>query len=156
MTETMPRSVVHDTFSIERTYPVPVERVFAAWKTIEAKAQWFANDEGVEVVGTHTLDFRPGGTERFTAKAEGMTFEFAATYYDIVGDERIVWAYDMLMDGRRISASLATVELAPVAGGTKLVLTEQGAYLDGLDTNAQRAEGTEQFLNNLGSYLTGS
>ncbi len=31
-------------------------------------------------------------------------------------------------------------------GGTKLVLTEQGAYLDGLDTNAQRAEGTEQFL----------
>jgi uncharacterized protein YndB with AHSA1/START domain len=153
MTETLPRSVVHDTFTLERTYPVAAERVFAAWKTIEAKVQWFANDEGLETVGEHTLDFRPGGTEQFTATAQGMTFDFRATYYDIVENERIVWAYDMLMDGRRISASLATVELAGVPGGTKLVLTEQGAYLDGLDTNAQRAEGTEEFLNSLGSFL---
>jgi uncharacterized protein YndB with AHSA1/START domain len=156
MTETMPRSVVHDTFAIERTYPVAPDRVFAAWTTIEAKGHWFGNEEGIEVVGEHTLDFRPGGVEHFTAKAEGMTFEFTATYYDIVDNERIVWAYDMLMDGRRISASLATVEISGVAGGTKLVLTEQGAFLDGLDTNAARAEGTEQFLDNLGTYLAGT
>jgi uncharacterized protein YndB with AHSA1/START domain len=153
MTQTMPRSVVHDTFSIERTYPAPVERVFAAWATIEAKSHWFGSEEGIELIGERTFDFRPGGTERFAAKAEGMTFDFSSTYYDIVPNERILWAYDMLMDGRRISVSLGTVELTPVAGGTKLVLTEQGAYLDGLDTNAQRAEGTEQFLNNLGTYL---
>jgi uncharacterized protein YndB with AHSA1/START domain len=156
MTETMPRSVAHDTFSIERTYPVAPERVFAAWKTIEAKAHWFGNDDGIESVGEHTLDFRPGGTELFTANAQGMTFDYRATYYDIVENERIVWAYDMLMDGRRISASLGTVEITPVAGGTKLVLTEQGAFLDGLDTNAQRAEGTEQFLDSLGTYLAGT
>jgi uncharacterized protein YndB with AHSA1/START domain len=156
MTETMPRSVVHDTFAIERIYPVAPERVFAAWTTVEAKVQWFGNEEGIEVVGEHVLDFRPGGVEHFAAKAEGMTFDFTATYYDIVDNERIVWAYDMLMDGRRISASLATVEISGVAGGTKLVLTEQGAYLDGLDTNAQRAEGTEQFLDNLGTYLARS
>jgi uncharacterized protein YndB with AHSA1/START domain len=153
MTETMSRSVVHDTFAIERTYPVPVERVFAAWATLEAKSHWFGSEEGIELVGERTLEFRSGGRERFTAKAEGMTFDFDATYYDIVENERIVWCYHMLMDGRRISVSLGTVELTPVPGGTKLVITEQGAFLDGLDTNAQRAEGTEQFLSNLGTYL---
>jgi uncharacterized protein YndB with AHSA1/START domain len=156
MTETMPRSVVHDTFTIERTYPVAPERVFAAWTTIEAKAQWFGNDDELEAVGEHTLDFRPGGVEQFTAKAGGITFEFRATYYDIVDNERIVWAYDMLMDGRRMSASLGTVEITPVPGGTKLVMTEQGAFLDGLDTNAQRAEGTGQFLDALGTFLVGT
>ena len=149
-------SVVHDSFVMERTYPASPERVFAAWTTIEAKAQWFGNDEGIEPIGEHTLDFRPGGGEHFSAKAEGMVFDFDATYYDIVENERIVWTYDMQMDGRRISVSLGTVELRPVAGGTTLVMTEQGAFLDGLDTNEQRAEGTGQFLDGLGRYLATS
>jgi uncharacterized protein YndB with AHSA1/START domain len=149
-------SVVHDSFVMERTYPASPERVFAAWTTIEAKAQWFGNDEGIEPIGEHTLDFRPGGGEHFSAKAEGMVFDFDATYYDIVENERIVWTYDMQMDGRRISVSLGTVELRPVAGGTTLVMTEHGAFLDGLDTNEQRAEGTGQFLDHLGRYLAAS
>jgi uncharacterized protein YndB with AHSA1/START domain len=154
MTETAAHSVVHDSFTLERTYPAAPERVFAAWASIEAKAHWFGNEEGLDLV-EHTLDFRVAGRERLAAKAEGKLFEFDATYYDIVDNERIVWCYDMRMDGRRISASLGTVEILAVAGGTKLVLTEQGAFLDGLDTNAQRAEGTEQFLDNLGTYLAG-
>ncbi len=154
MTETAARSVVHDSFTLERTYPASPERVFAAWTTIEAKSHWFGNEESLEPLGEHTLDFRVGGGEHLAAKAEGKVFTFDATYYDIVDNERIVWAYDMTMDGRRISASLGTVEIIPVPGGTRLVLTEQGAFLDGLDTSAQRAEGTEQFLDNLGTYLT--
>jgi uncharacterized protein YndB with AHSA1/START domain len=149
----MMSSVVHDSFAIERTYAFPPERVFDAWTTIEAKAQWFGNEEGLEPVGEQTLDFRVGGRERFAAKAEGKVFEFEAVYYDIVENERIVWAYDMLMDGQRISVSLATIELAPTPGGTKLVMTEHGAFLDGLDTNDQRREGTEQFLDNLAGFL---
>jgi uncharacterized protein YndB with AHSA1/START domain len=146
-------SVVNDSFTLERTYPAAPARVFAAWTTIEAKSQWFGSEEGIERVGEHALEFRPGGHERFSAKAQGSVFEFDATYYDIVDDQRILWAYDMRMDGRRISVSLGTVELFPVAGGTRLVLTEQAAYLDGLDTNEQREEGTRQFLDNLGKYL---
>jgi uncharacterized protein YndB with AHSA1/START domain len=146
-------SVVHDSFSIERTYPVAPERVFAAWTTVEAKAQWFGNEEGIEPVGEQTLDFRVGGREHFSAKAEGKLFDFDAIYYDIVDNERIVWSYDMRMDGRRISVSVATVQISPVAGGSRLVMTEQGAYLDGLDTNDQRREGTEQFLDNLAGFL---
>ena len=148
-------SVVHDSFSIERTYPVAPERVFAAWTTLEAKKQWFGNEEGIEPVGEQTLEFCVGGREHFTAKAEGMVFDFDATYCDIVENERIVWTYDMLMDGRRISVSLATVEIVGTPGGTTLVMTEQGAFLDGLDTNDQRREGTEQFLGNLATFLAG-
>jgi uncharacterized protein YndB with AHSA1/START domain len=146
-------SVVHDSFSIERSYPVAADKVFAAWATIDAKSQWFGNEEGLEAVGEQTLDFRVGGREHFGAKAEGKLYEFDATYCDIVDNERIVWTYDMHMDGRRISVSLATVEVRPVAGGTNLVLTEQGAFLDGLDTNEARADGTRQFLDALGGYL---
>jgi uncharacterized protein YndB with AHSA1/START domain len=146
-------SVVHDSFTLERTYPASPARVFAAWTNLEAKSQWFGNDPELEAVGEQSLDFRPGGREHFTAKAGGSVYDFDATYYDIVPDERIVWAYDMHMDGRRISVSLSTVELAPVAGGTTLRMTEYGAFLDGLDTNEARQEGTSQFLQSLADYL---
>ena len=59
----------------------------------------------------------------------------------------------MTMNDRRISVSLMSVEFAGVPGGTRLVMTEQGAYLDGLDTNAQRREGTEELLGALGRHL---
>jgi uncharacterized protein YndB with AHSA1/START domain len=147
-------TVVHDSFSIERTYPVAPEKVFAAWATAAAKAHWFAAEEGLQLVGEHTLDFRAGGREHLSAKAEGMLFDFDATYYDIVENERIVWSYDMHMDGRRMSVSVGTVQLTGVPGGTQLTMTEQGAFLDGLDTNEQRAQGTRQFLDNLGVYLS--
>ena len=42
-------SVVHSTFSIERTYPSPPARVFAAFSNQETKRRWFAEGEGWEV-----------------------------------------------------------------------------------------------------------
>ena len=35
-------TVAHDTFVIERIYPVPVTRVFGAWADPMLKARWFA------------------------------------------------------------------------------------------------------------------
>ena len=57
------------------------------------------------------------------------------------------------MDGQRISVSVATLEFIPADNGTRLILTEQGAYLDGLDTSAQREEGTRGLLDALATYL---
>jgi uncharacterized protein YndB with AHSA1/START domain len=39
-------SVVHSTFSIERTYPVPPSRVFSPFANQAAKRRWFAEGEG--------------------------------------------------------------------------------------------------------------
>jgi uncharacterized protein YndB with AHSA1/START domain len=70
-------------------------------------------------------------------------------YHDIVPDERIVWSYAMQLGDRRISVSLATVELSPDGPGTWMRFTEQGVYLDGHDGLAERERGTKDLLDNL-------
>ena len=78
---------------------------------------------------------------------------FDARYYDIVPNERIVYAYEMYLDDKRISVSVATFELKADGGRTRLTLTEQGVYLDGFDNGAQREEGTRELLDALGESL---
>lgn len=71
-------------------------------------------------------------------------------------DERIVITYDMHLDEKRISVSLATMEFKPEGAGTRLIFTEQGAFLDGYDIPAQREQGTRDLLDALGEELRGS
>jgi uncharacterized protein YndB with AHSA1/START domain len=70
-----------------------------------------------------------------------------------VPNERIVSTYDMHLDKARISVSLATVELKPEGKGTRLILTEQGVFLDGHDDAGSRERGTRDLLDNLEAYL---
>jgi uncharacterized protein YndB with AHSA1/START domain len=149
------RSVAHGSFSVERTYPAPPERVFAAWAIRSAKNAWFGEgDDFLASTDEYTLDFRVGGHERLAGTMPGgRTFTYDAFYQDIVDDRRIIASYDVCIDGTRTSVSLMTVELMPVAEGTRLVLTEQGAFLDGLDSNEQRQEGAVDSLDQLDEYL---
>ncbi|MBV8652023.1 MAG: SRPBCC domain-containing protein, partial [Alphaproteobacteria bacterium] len=72
---------------------------------------------------------------------------------DIVPDERIIYSYDMHLDDKRISVSLATIELKPAGAGTRLVFTEQGVFLDGYDDAGSRERGTQGLLDKLGAWL---
>jgi uncharacterized protein YndB with AHSA1/START domain len=145
------RSVEHATFVVERTYDVSPARVFSAWADPAAKGRWFGGS-GEEA--EFELDFRVGGRETTHGGPEGgPTFAFEGLYQDIVPDQRIVYSYDMHMDGTRISVSLATVEFKPAGGGTQLIFTEQGAFLDGHDTPTQREQGTGSLLAALGEEL---
>jgi len=147
------RSVVHATFTIERTYPAPPAKVFRAWADPSAKRRWFACHDDWEP-GVHELDFRVGGREHLrTGPAGGTAHVYNAVYHDIVRDERIVYSYDMHLDDRRISVSLATVEFRAQGSGTLLVVTEQGAFLDGYNDVAGREEGTRIGLDNLYTEL---
>jgi uncharacterized protein YndB with AHSA1/START domain len=57
----------------------------------------------------------------------------------------------MLIEETRISVSLATVEFTPEGDGdTRLVFTEQDAFLDGHESPARRAEGMGGLLDALG------
>ena len=148
------RSIVHATFTIKRTYAAPRALVFSAFSDFDMKSQWF----GGLATPDAALDFRVGGGEHsrgeFTAHGITTVFRYDATYYDIVENERIVYAYDMDMNGQRISVSLATVEFADAGnGGTELKLTELGAFLDGLDTPATREGGTASMLDALGKLV---
>ena len=144
------RSVEHATFVVERRYSASPERAFAAWADPEAKARWFVDSDA------HlTLDFRVGGRERNRGTApDGNAFSYEALYQDIVLAERIVYTYDMHVQDTRISVSLATVEFRPMGDdGTRLVFTEQGAFLDGHESLARRAEGWGSLLDALGNEL---
>jgi len=147
------RNVVHATFCIERAYPVPPARVFAAWASPEAKAQWFAGPEGFDCY-ERSMDFRSGGAERLWGKHPGgKVSDFQARYFEVIPDARIIYGYEMYVDGRKISVSLATIEFQPSGQGTRLVMTEQGAFLDGYDDAGSREEGTRWLLEKLGEAL---
>jgi uncharacterized protein YndB with AHSA1/START domain len=147
------RSTAHDTFVIERTYDAPPQRVFDAWADPAAKAQWFGPPE--KPTGSYSLDFREGGDEHLAIPMPGggPTYSFDAVYQDIVPGRRIVYTYDMHRDEQRISVSVATVEIEPNGAGTRLRLTEQGVFLDGLDTSAAREHGTNVLMDALGALV---
>jgi uncharacterized protein YndB with AHSA1/START domain len=147
------RSATHATFTIERNYDATPARVFSAWSRREEKSQWFAC-HGEWNTTLHEMDFRVGGSERLnTSDTEGVVHGFIGLYHDIVPDERIVYSYGMHLDERRISVSLVTIEFRPEGRGTRLVFTEQGAFLDGYDEIADRELGTKAGLDNLGAFL---
>jgi uncharacterized protein YndB with AHSA1/START domain len=146
------RSAIHSSFVIERTYEASPARVFAAFSDPEAKNRWFADGDGWGT-DNYQLDFRVGGSEHYRGRHEGTKVTFDARYYDIVDDERMVWAYDMHMDGNRISVSLATIELRPEGTGTRLVLTEHDTFLDGHEQPGPREEGTKDLLESLANEL---
>jgi uncharacterized protein YndB with AHSA1/START domain len=149
-------TVIHDTFRIERAYPAAPGRVFAAFASKEAKDTWGDTGDVGPADGVSEFDFRAGGRERFGFTWQGTAYRYDALYYDIVPDERIIYSYEMYADGARISVSVATIEFAPDGDGTALAVTEQGAYLDGVDgpdVASLRQEGVTEMLDNLTEYL---
>lgn len=150
--------VHHDTFTLERTYHASPERVFAAWANPEAKAKWFGGPSDVWESTEREMDFRVGGQERAGGifKNTKTTTLFAATYFDIVENRRIVYTYDMFVNGEKISVSLATIELEPTKnGGTHLTVTEQGAYFDedAEKSAISRLDGTKVLVEKLEASL---
>ncbi len=152
------RSVLHDTFTIERSYPVTPSRVFAAFASRQSKDAWgdTGDVQSADPQDTSEFDFRVGGRERFSHKYQGTTYRYDGLYYDIVQDQRIVYSYEMYADDVRISVSVATIEFAEDGDGTSLTWTEQGAYLDGFDgpeAPSLRHGGTSEMLDGLSTYL---
>ena len=147
------RTATHATFVIERDYPHPPAKVFAAFADPKKKARWFGGPDDWEK-SNHKLDFRVGGQESVSGGPPGCTVHaYNAEIWDIVENERIVTSYQMHLDDRRISVSLATYEFKPNGASTTFVLTEQGVFFDGYDDAGQREEGTRELLSQLETYL---
>lgn len=148
-------TATHDTFVIDRTYDSPVASVFRAWADPQRKARWFAGSADALGHG-YELDFKVGGSEvNRGGPPGGPVYTYSAQFRDIVVEQRIVYTTEMLAGDILTSVTLATVEFRPSGRGTRLVLTEQGVFLDGRETAAQREEGTWALLDALAAWLAG-
>jgi uncharacterized protein YndB with AHSA1/START domain len=148
------RSVVHAIFHLERAYEAPVERVWMALTDETAKAKWFSGTPGEWELLERKMDVRVGGRERVRGRwAGGVVSDFDAHYLDVIPQERLVYSYVMHLNDKKISVSLATVELKAEGRKTTLKITEQGAFLDGYDDAGSRKHGTGVLLDRIGESL---
>ena len=150
-------ATAHATFTIDRELDAPVELVFRAFADPKHKARWFKGPpQWRQDIREH--DFRVGGNDRLKGEWGGAghpwkVSDFKAQYYDIVENRRIVYVYEMTIDGVRISVSLATIEFESKGGRTKLRVTKQGAFLDGYDDAGRRREGVSAHMDMLAETL---
>ncbi len=143
----------HTDFVIERDFAAPPEAVYRAWTDPEAKRQW--SDCHAEHTTAYHLDFRRHGHESHEVRyPDGRLQQIKKVFFDIEPARRIVFSYDIRLDGRCLSVSLVTVEFSTSRRGTRMVYTEQLAYLDGHEDRAQRMQGTEEGLDRLGLALS--
>lgn len=159
MTETFSNQISHGSFTLERTFAHPVQRVWRAWSDISVKKRWFhGGDKWTEI--ERTLDFRVGGQDivsgKFTERPDPRfagTSKYVSTFHDIEPERRIINVYDMWIDGRYLSCSLSTILFEADGEKTRLTLTEQGTYFDGPEHNDNRKGGTEAGLDRIDATL---
>ncbi len=145
------RSITHSTFTLEREYAAPVATVWEALTVQAVKAKWFGDVDNQPA--NWTIDFREGGREYSSGEFHGLISTFDAIYHDIVEHERFVLSYTMHFGDKKLSTSLQSTELEPSARGTRLLLTEHGAYFDGNDDGSSRERGYAELLEALAEVV---
>jgi len=151
-------TTIHNTFVLERSYPVTPERVFAAFADPSKKRRWFLGGDRARVQH-YGLDFRVGGVESAAillpegTPVAGLLCSSETVYQNIVPNQRIVFTSTMSIQGNCISVALATVELLATDAGTDLIFTHQAAFFEGADGPAMREDGWRKLLDNLSVEL---
>lgn len=142
--------IIHDTFTLERTYDASLGDVWRHWVDPELRAKWFRAPDGWQLIERNN-NFKVGGGEVLRGKMpDGTKTSFASTYYVIEPEKFIVSAYIMHINDVLLSMTLATMDITPAGKSTRLRYTEQGAYFDGNPQSAtSRKSGTSWHLDNL-------
>lgn len=145
--------VDHATFVVERMLPGRPPHAFRFWSEFDLKRKWTSCHPDW-IVLEDSLDFRIGGSEVVRWRTtEGEMRGFRAHYFDIVPGERIIYAYEMTLDARRLSVSLATVVFAADGAQTRVTFTEQAAVLDVGAGLEMRASGTGSGFDRLAAVM---
>lgn len=149
------KPVNHASFSVERLYKSPRTRVFSAFTRTHSRRRWLIESDGWTVHAfAPPAAVAPGAVEssRFSPPGADVVITNDTTYLDVQENERLIFAYAMTVSGEPLSSSLSTVEFLDDGAGTRLVLTEQGAYT-GEDDVAGREHGTRLLLDALAKEI---
>ena len=150
-------NIVHSTFVIERNYPQPPDRVFAAFAQPARKRRWYA--EGDHEIQEFEMEFRVGGAERFRYKFKeghpiaGSEIANESTYQDITPETRIVTTTRMSLNAKPILVAVLTIEFISTPTGTTLNFTNQAAYIDWPDGPSMIEHGWRSLFARLETYL---
>jgi uncharacterized protein YndB with AHSA1/START domain len=149
----MTSTTLHATLVFERDLPAPVERAFAAFADPVARAAWGAPSDTAVLIYDEA-NFREGGLDRFRCGSRtDPNIHGTTTYLEIAANRRIVCCETIDMNGKRLCASLITLELTPNGHETKLTSTTQLASFIGEDMVKGHAAGNDASLDNLIRYL---
>jgi uncharacterized protein YndB with AHSA1/START domain len=150
-------AILHDTFTLHRSYPHGRARLYSALSDPALKQAWYAGPNmEVELFET---EFRIGGAERqryvmgSSSPFPGTVIENTGRFEDIVEAERIVISTSMTFGGRRISTALLTFEFGDADGGSTLFFTHQAVFYEGADGPDMRRGGWEKMLDALARSL---
>lgn len=129
--------------SIERTYPVPAQRVYDAWTRPELMVQWYCPNPKLPLRAE--TDVRVGGA--WVLHMDQMVVR--GVYTDV--DSPVVVAFTWKWDFDSGPGSQVRVELSPADGGTRMVLTH--SQLEDAEDVKNHAEGWEGSLARLPRLL---
>ncbi len=149
-----PTTTLHATLVFEREIPAPVEKVFAAFADPVARTAWGAPSETAVLIYDEA-DFREGGQDCFRCGSKADPKIHGTTrYLEIVPNRRVVSSETIVVGGKRLCASLTTLELTPDAGKTRLRSTTQLASFIGEDMVKGHETGNNASLDNLVKYFS--
>lgn len=143
--------------AFDRTFRQSLDTVFAAFSDPAKKAKWFTGPADGKVQ-EQALDCRSGGSEILDVRwASGTVSRFEARYHRVDDKERIVYSYDLFIDGALFSISLADVRFEAASdGGTVVHFAESTAYYNEADLDQMtdsRMHGTTALFDMLGMAL---
>lgn len=150
-------STIHNTFVIERSYPQPPDRVYAAFAQPARKRRWYT--EGEHEIQEFEMEFRVGGQERLRYRFKeghpiaGSEIANESIYQEIEPDKRIVMTSKMSLNGKPIVVMLATFEFVPAEKGTDLILTHQGTFIEWPDGVKMIEAGWRGLIDRLEKHL---
>jgi uncharacterized protein YndB with AHSA1/START domain len=116
---------LHATLVFEREISASPAAVFAAIADPAARELWGPPSDTAVLI-YEDADFGEGGLDRFRCGPKGNPYVRGVTrYLDVVPERRVISSETLVADGRRLCASLSTLELIPQGGKTRLKNTSQ-------------------------------
>lgn len=139
----------HGQFAINREWAAAPAKIFRAFSEKALKMIWFAGPSDVWETIAYDFDFSVGGVERWEGRhiASGMRVLYQGRNHLIEDGRRIVFDYDMHLDGKHHSVSLGAILLEPNGAKTKVIYEEHVVFVDGANGTASRKEGSEELYN---------